>query len=124
MLMRDRLTGLLLLVLAVASWGAVALLVLERSPVGQPLVQLAGAVAIGIAMGISAWPLFWLVGYARQRTIAYRGDWGRAGRRALIVGMTASVLVMLRGQSTLSVPLAAFVITLAVLVEAAFSLRR
>jgi hypothetical protein len=31
---------------------------------------------------------------------------------------------MLRGQATLSLPLAAFVITLAVLVELAFTLRR
>jgi len=124
MLTRDRATGLVLLLAAVAAWAAVAWLVLNLSPVGQPMIQLAGAVTIGAAIGITAWPLFWLASYARQRTIAYRGDWSRAGRRALIAGLTASVLVMLRGQSTLSVPLAAFVITLAILVELAFSLRR
>jgi len=124
MLVRDRITGFLLLLLAVGSWVAVAWLLLNRSPVGQPLVQLAGAVAIGTAIGISVWPLLWLLGYARQRTIAYRGDWSRAGRRALIVGLTVSVLIMLRGQAMLSVPLAAFVIVLAILVEAVFSLRR
>jgi len=124
MLVRDRITGFLLLLLAVGSWVAVAWLLLNRSPVGQPLVQLAGAVAIGAAIGISVWPLLWLLGYARQRTIAYRGDWSRAGRRALIVGLTVSVLIMLRGQAMLSVPLAAFVIVLAILVEAVFSLRR
>ena len=124
MLVRDRLTGLSLLLVAVVAWAGVAWLLLERSPVGQPLIQLAGAVAIGTAIGITVWPLFWLVGYARQRTIADRGDWSRAGRRAFIVALTVAVLVMLRGQSTLSLPLAVFVITLAVLVEAAFSLRR
>ena len=124
MLVRDRITGFLLLLLAVGSWVAVAWLLLNRSPVGQPHVQLAGAVAIGTAIGISVWPLLWLLGYARQRTIAYRGDWSRAGRRALIVGLTVSVLIMLRGQAMLSVPLAAFVIVLAILVEAVFSLRR
>lgn len=124
MLARDRLTGLSLLLLAIGAWVGVGWLLLNRSPVGQPLVQLAGALSIGGAIGLTSWPLFWLVGYARQRTIAYRGDWGRAGRRALIVGLTVAVLVMLRGQSTLSLPLAAFVITLAILVEVAFSLRR
>lgn len=121
---RDRLTGILLLLLAVAGWGAVAWLVTNESPVGRPVIQLAGAVAIGSAVGLTAWPLLWLLGFARQRTIAYRGDWSRAGRRAFIVGLTVTVLVMLRGQSTLSLPLAAFVITLAILVELAFSLRR
>ena len=124
MLARDRVTGLALLPAAVAAWAAVAWLLVNRSPVGQPVIQLAGAVAVGAAIGITTWPLFWLASYARQRTIAYRGDWSRAGRRALIAGLTAAVLVMLRGQSTLSLPLAAFVITLAVLVELAFSLRR
>jgi len=124
MLARDRATGLALLIAAVAAWAAVAWLLMNRSPVGQPGVQLAGAVAIGGAMAITVWPLFWLASHARQRTIAYRGDWSRAGRRAVIVGLTAAVLVMLRGQSTLSLSLAAFVITLAVLVELALSIRR
>ena len=121
---RDRLTALLLLLLAVGSWVAVGWLLLNHSPVGQPFVQLAGAVLIGTAIGMTAWPLLWLVGSMRQRSAVYRGDWGRAGRRALIVALTVAVLVMLRGQSTLSLPLALFVITLAVLVEVAFSLKR
>jgi hypothetical protein len=124
MLARDRVIGFTLLLLAVAAWAAVGWLLLNRSPIGQPVIQLTGAVAIGTAVGITVWPLLWLLGYARQRTIAYRGDWSRAGRRALIVGLTVGVLVMLRGAATLSLPLAAFVITLAVLVEAAFSLKR
>ena len=45
MRVRDRLAGLSLLLLAIAAWSAVAWLVLEWSPVGQPQVQLAGAVA-------------------------------------------------------------------------------
>lgn len=124
MIVRDRFIGLLLMLSAVAAWVAVGWLLVTVSPVDQPVVQLAGAVAIGSAVGITAWPLLWLIGFARQRTIAYRGDWSRAGRRAFIVGLTVVVLITLRGQSTLSVPLAAFVVTLAVLVELAFSLRR
>ncbi len=52
------------------------------------------------------------------------GDPGRAGRRALVIALAVMVLVILRSQATLSLPLALFVVTLAVLVEAAFTLRR
>lgn len=121
---RDRLTGLSLLLLAIGAWASVAWLVVSVSPVGRPMVQLVGAVAVGTAAAATVWPLAWLIGFARQRGIAYRGDWSRAGRRAVLVGLTVAVLVMLRGQAVLSLPLAAFVIALAVLVEVAFSLRR
>ncbi|MFN8621602.1 MAG: hypothetical protein U0869_12745 [Chloroflexota bacterium] len=136
---RDRTTGLLLLGLALLAWIAVAWLLVSRSPVGQPLVQLAGAVAIGTAVGISLWPAFWLVdavragrpgegddpdGVAVRRAPRPRGDWSTAGRRALVAGLTVGVLVMLRGQGVLGLPLAIFVVTLAVLVEVAFTVRR
>lgn len=121
---RDRLTALLLLGLAVAAWVAVAWLLVNRSPVGDPVVVLTGAVLMGGATGLTAWPLFWLGGFMRQRRGEEAGDWGRAGRRALIVALTVTVLIMLRGQSTLTLPLALFVVTLAILVELAFSLRR
>ncbi len=121
---RDRLTALLLLALAIGAWVAVGWVMLNLSPVGQPFVQLAGAVLLGTAIGLTVWPLVWLAATTRQTAPGARGDWGRAGRRALIVALTVAVLVMLRGQSTLSLPLALFVITLAVLVEVAFSLRR
>jgi hypothetical protein len=120
---RDRSTGLLLLGLAIGAWVAVGWLLVSRSPVGQPLVQLAGAIAIGTAVGITLWPVSWLAAYARGAGPG-RGDWATAGRRAAIAGLTVGVLVMLRGQGALSVPLAIFVVTLAVLVEAAFTWRR
>ena len=121
---RDRATGLSLLLVAVLAWATVAWLLVNRSPVGQPLIQLAGAVAIGAAVGLTAWPLLWLVNHLRPGSSGDRDDWAQAARRALIVGLTVMVLVMLRGQAALSLPLAVFVVTLAVLVEAAFSLRR
>ncbi|MFN8620464.1 MAG: hypothetical protein U0869_06930 [Chloroflexota bacterium] len=90
-----------------------AWLLVSRSPVGQPLVQLAGAVATGTAVGISLWPAFWLVDAVRAgrpgegddpdgvavRAPRPRGDWSTAGRRALVAGLTVGVLVMLRGQA-------------------------
>ena len=121
---RDRLTALLLLALASGAWIAVAWLLVNRSPVGDAVVQLAGAVLIGGAVGLTSWPLFWLGGFMRQRRADDAGDWGRAGRRALIVALTVSILIMMRGQSTLTLPIALFVVTLAILVELAFSLRR
>jgi hypothetical protein len=121
---RDRLTALLLLGLAVAAWVAVAWLLANRSPVGDPMVVLTGAVLMGGAFGLTMWPLLWLAGFMRQGGGHEAGDWGRAGRRALIVSLTVTVLIMLRGQSTLTLPLALFVVTLAILVELAFSLRR
>lgn len=124
MTVRDRLTALLLLVVAIGAWLAVGWLFLNRSPVGDPVIQLAGAVLLGGAIGLTAWPLIWLAGFMRQGRRDEASDWGRAGRRALIVALTVAVLIMLRGQSTLTVPLALFVVTLAVLVELAFSLRR
>lgn len=121
---RDRLTALLLLALAVGAWVGVGWLLVNRSPVGDPVIQLAGAVLIGGAVGLTGWPLFWLAGFMRQGRGEAAGDWGRAGRRALIVALTVAVLIMMRGQSTLTLPIALFVVTLAVLVELAFSLRR
>ncbi len=121
---RDRVTGLVLLALAIAAWVAVGWLLVSRSPVGQPVIQLAGAVAIGTAIAITGWPLLWLVGLVRGRARGEGGDWTTAGRRAAIAGVTVGVLVMLRGQGALSTPLAIFVVTLGILVEAAFTLRR
>ena len=46
-----------------------------------------GALAIGLAVGLTAIPLCWLVVFARHRRIAYQGDWARAARRGGWVGL-------------------------------------
>ena len=57
-----------------------------------------GAGLIGLALGLTATPLFWLSVFARHRRIAYRGDWVRAIRRGAWVAVVVAVLVVLRLQ--------------------------
>ena len=55
-----------------------------------PTAGFVGALLIGLAVGLTMVPLFWLAVFARHRRIAYRGDWTRAIRRggwvAIVVG--------------------------------------
>ena len=121
---RDRLANVLLLAAAVGAWAAVALLVTSRSPTGDPGIQLAGALLIGLAVGLTLWPLCWLAVFAMHRRVAYRGDWGRAARRALLGGSVVAILVLLRASGTFSWPLAIFVIAMALLMEVLLTVRR
>ena len=52
-----------------------------------------GALLIGLAVGLTAVPLAWLVVFARHRRIAYKGDWLRAARRGAWIGLFVTVLV-------------------------------
>jgi hypothetical protein len=124
MFARDRWFGTALLLAATGVWVGVAWLVTARSPVGDPLVLFAGALAMGAGVSFTAWPLLWLLEFAAGRRVAYRGGWARAGRRAGLAGLTVAVLIVLRGEGSLSLPLAVFVVALALLVEGAFMLRR
>lgn len=121
---RDRIANLVLLVAAVALWAALAWLFVMRSPVGDSGVQLAGALLLGGALAATLAPVLWLAGFARRRRIAHRGDWLRAARRALLCGLVATLLVVLRELGTLNPPIAAFVIAMALLVELSLTLRR
>ncbi|HUG49265.1 MAG TPA: hypothetical protein VMP67_12740 [Candidatus Limnocylindria bacterium] len=124
MYQRDRLTGLSLLGAAVAAWLVVAYVLTRLDPVGDPGALLAGALALGSAVALTLTPLFWLSVFARARRIAYWGDWLRAGRRGALVGLLVALFVILRGQDMFSLPLALFIIAMAVLVELTLSLRR
>jgi hypothetical protein len=126
---RDRLANVTLIVAALAAWAAVALLFTTRSPFdaagqGDTPVQLAGAVLLGIAVALTLWPLFWLAAFARRRRIAYRGDWLRAARRALLAGFVVVLLVVVRAFGAFSLPLAAFVLAMALFVEFSLTFRR
>jgi len=109
---RDRLLNVLLLAAAVAAWAVVALIVLNRDPTEDPLAGFLGAAAMGTAVGLSATPLFWLAVFARHGRIAYRGDWLRAGRRGLWVGLVVGLLVELRVLGVFSLPIALFLVVL------------
>ncbi len=116
MYLQDRLANLALIVLAIGAWGAVAILFTTRSPTDDTGIQASGALLIGLAVTLTALPLFWLAAFARRR-IAYRGDWWRAARRAVLAGAVATLLILLKVLGTFSVPLGLFVLVLAFFVE-------
>ena len=120
----DRLANVGLLAIALAAWAAVALILVTSDPRTDAAVLLAGALALGGAVVVTLAPLLWLVSFALQGRIAYRGDWWRAARRAALVGLIVVIFVVLRGEQALNLPLALFVVAMAVLVELTLSLRR
>jgi hypothetical protein len=119
----DRLANIALLVAAALAWLAVAVVLVTFDP-SDPTVLLAGALLLGGAVALTLVPLLWLGAFALGPRIAYRGDWWRAARRGLVVGLVVTIFVVLRGQDALSLPLALFVLAMAVLVEVTLSLRR
>jgi hypothetical protein len=121
---RDRLLNLGILVAAVVAWAVVALLVLNRDPRQDPAAGLLGAISMGTAVGLTAAPLFWLAVFARHRRIAYRGDWVRAGRRGLWVGLVVGLFVELRVLGVFSVPIALFVVVLVLFAELTLTIER
>ncbi len=121
---RDRLANLGVLAAAVAAWAVVALLVLNRDPREDPVAGVLGAVAMGTAVGLTATPLFWLAAFARHGRIAYRGDWLRAGRRGLWVGLVVGLIVELRVLGVFSIPIALFIVVLVLFAELTLSIER
>ncbi len=121
---RDRLLNLGILVAAAAAWAVVALVVLNRDPLEDPVAGLLGAVAMGTAVGLSATPLFWLAVFARHGRIAYRGDWLRAARRGLWLGLVVGLFVELRVVGVFSLPIALFIIVLVLFAELTLSIER
>ena len=85
---------------------------------------MAGAVLIGAAIALTLAPLLWIAGFVRTRHIAFKGDWLRAARRAALCGLVVTLLIVLRAQDALSLPMAIFVIVMPVLVEVSLSVRR
>ena len=121
---RDRIAAIALIALALACWIAVGIMLVRVSPVGQAGVQVAGAVLIGLACGVTAVPLAWLAVFGRHRRIAYRGDWIRAARRGAWVALVVALLVALRTQHAFSMPIALFVVVMVAFVEVSLSVQR
>jgi hypothetical protein len=120
---RDRRATLGLVVAAVAAWLAVAVVLLTQDPNADVGVRYAGAAVIGLAAGLSAAPLFWLAGFARQRRISFRGDWIRAARRGAWVGGVVGLIVLLRIEGLFQPQVGLFVIALAIVAEVSLSSR-
>jgi hypothetical protein len=121
---RDRLANLGFLAAALVVWVLVGVVVTTRDPVVQPEAGFVGAALIGLAVALTLTPLMWLTVFGRHRRIAYRGDWTRAIRRSAWVGILVMVFVVLRLQGLLVLPIALFMIALAVVAEATLSAER
>jgi hypothetical protein len=121
---RDRTANLAFFAAAAVVWILVGLVVTTRDPIAEPSAGFVGAVLIGLAVSLTIVPLMWLTVFGRHRQIAYRGDWTRAIRRAAWVGVVVAVLVVLRLQGLLELPIALFIIAMVVVAEAVLSAER
>jgi hypothetical protein len=121
---RDRLVNLGFFAAAGVVWILVALVVTTRDPRLDPGAGYVGALLIGLALGLTTVPLFWLTIFGRHRRIAYRGDWTRAVRRGSWVAVVAAVFVILRLQQVFQPPIALFILALVVVAEATLTVER
>jgi hypothetical protein len=121
---RDRTANLGFFAAAAVVWILVGLVVTTRDPVVDPGAGFIGAALIGLAVALTLVPLMWLTIFGRHRRIAYRGDWLRAIRRSAWVGIIVTVLIVLRIQGLLELPIALFMIAIAMVAEATLSAER
>jgi hypothetical protein len=121
---RYRLVNLGFFAAAGVVWILVALVVTTRDPRIDPGAGYVGALLIGLALGLTTVPLFWLTIFGRHRRIAYRGDWTRAVRRGSWVAVVAVLFVILRLQQVFQPPIALFILALVVVAEATLSVER
>ena len=121
---RDRTANLGFFGAAAVVWVLVGLVVMTRDPVVDRSAGFVGAFLIGLAIALTLIPIIWLTVYGRHRQIAYQGDWLRAIRRGVWVGIVVAVLVVLRLQGLLELPIALFMIALVVVAEATLSAER
>ena len=113
----QRRVAITLLGLAALAWLVVLAIGLTVDPLADKGSGYVGAVALGVATGLTAAPLFWLISFARHRRIAYRGDWLRAGRRGAWVGALVVLFVVMRLNGILQPQIAVFLIALALVAE-------
>jgi len=121
---RDRLGNLAILTAAGAVWLLTLLVLATRDPVVDPGARFIGAALLGLAVGLTAIPLAWLIVFARHRRISYRGDWTRAVRRGAWAGLFVTVLVLLRLEGVLALPIVLFMLALILVAEVALSAER
>ncbi len=115
---RDRSITLALVALAIIAWLCVGVVFLAVSPVGDAGAQLLGAITLGTAVALTAWPLLWSMARANP------GSLTTAGRRASLAGLVVSILVVLRVLEAVTLPVVLFLVVGAILVEVAVTLRR
>jgi hypothetical protein len=118
---RDRRVVLLLLGVAAIGWAAVGLVLLTVDPRADPAAGFLGGAALGLAVAASIAPLLWLLSFARQRRIAYRGDWTRAIRRGAWIGLLVAVFVVMRLNGVFQPQIGLFFAALALVAEVTLS---
>lgn len=79
----------------------------------RAIVVVLGAMVAGLLVV----PFAFLAEFALRRRIVYRGAWGRALRRGLLVGLAVAAVAGLRLGGQLSVPSALFVVVMVGLLE-------
>ena len=121
---RDRTANLAFLASALVVCALVWLVLTTRDPIEDVSARFVGAGLIGLAIGLTAVPLFWLLVFARHHRIAYRGDWTRAIRRGAWIGLLVTVLVLLRLQGVLVLPIVLFMVALVAVAEMTLSAER
>jgi hypothetical protein len=121
---RDRLGNLGLFAAAGIAWLLVALIVTTRDPLLDPSAGYVGAILMGVALGLTTTPLFWLAVFGRHRRIAYRGDWTRAVRRGAWVSIVAALFIVLRLHQVFHPAIGLFVLALVAVAEATLSVER
>ncbi len=121
---RDRLANLGIFAAAAIVWLLVGLIVTTRDPVADPVAGFLGAALIGLAVALTTIPIWWLVVFGRHRGVSYNGDWIRAARRGAWVGLIVAIFIVLRLQGALELPIALFIMALAVVAEATLSAER
>ncbi len=121
---RDRMLNLGVFAAAFVVWILVGLVVTTQDPIKDPSAGFLGAALMGLAVGLTMVPLFWLTAFGRHKRIAFQGDWTRAARRGAWVGLVITLLVVLRLQGVLELPIAVFMIALVVVAEATLSAER
>jgi hypothetical protein len=118
---RDRIVNLALLAASVVAWIVVGIIVTSRDPYADPTAGYVGAVAIGIAVGLLAIPLCWLVVFARHRRIDNQGAWPRAARRGGWIGLFVAALIVLRLVDAAQLPILLFLAAIFVVAEVTLS---
>ncbi len=121
---RDRLANLGIFGAAAIVWILVGLIVTTRDPIADPVAGFLGAALIGLAVALTTIPIWWLVVFGRHRGVSYNGDWIRAGRRGAWVGLIVAIFIVLRLQGALELPIALFIMALAIVAEATLSAER
>lgn len=121
---RDRIVNLALLAASGVAWIGVAVILTTRDPYADPTAGYTGALVIGVALGLLAVPLWWLVVFARHRRIAYQGDWPRAARRGAWVGLFAAGVIILKLVDAAQLPILLFLAAIFVVAELALSAER